>query len=141
MGDITVNIDKSEVIDWLENVIDGMEGKAGDLVTGVANVYELVSRYSSPVKSGDLMNSIISEVDGLGADIIPTIFYAQWVILGRGEVLPVNKEALYWPELAHPVKRAGPSRPNDFMATAFDAANEGGEIDNQCEQFLDWCVE
>ena len=49
MGDITGNIDKSEVIDWLENVIDGMEGKAGDLVTGVANVYELVSRYSSPV--------------------------------------------------------------------------------------------
>ncbi len=141
MGNITVTIDKSEVTDWLENVIDGMEGKAGDLITGVANVYELVSRYSSPVKSGDLMNSIISEVDGLGADIIPTIFYAQWVILGRGEVRPVTAKALWWPELDHPVMRSGPSRPNDFMATAFDSANEGGEIDNQCEQFLDWCIE
>ena len=39
MGDITVNIDKSEVTYWLENIINGIEGNAGDLVTVVANVY------------------------------------------------------------------------------------------------------
>jgi hypothetical protein len=117
MGFLNVNIDKSEVDDWLDNVIGGMEEQAGYMVGGIVNVYELVSRYSSPVVTGVLMNSIISEAGGLSGDVIPTAFYSQWVILGRG-----------------------PSKPNDFMQTGFDAANEGGEIDSQCEQFLDWCV-
>ena len=140
MGNLNINLDKSEVDDWLETVIDGMEEQAGYMVEGVLNVYELVSRYSSPVKTGDLMNSIISEVDGLSGDVIPTIFYAQWVILGRGEVVPVNAKALWWPGLDHPVMRSGPSRPNDFMQTGFDAANDSGAIDSQCEKFLDWCI-
>jgi hypothetical protein len=140
MSDIRITIDRSEVSDWLETLIDGMDEQAGYMVEGVLNVYELVSRYSSPVKTGDLMNSIISEVDGLSGDVIPTIFYAQWVILGRGEVVPVNAKALWWPGLDHPVMRSGPSRPNDFMQTGFDAANSGGEIDNLCDQFLDWCI-
>ena len=140
MGNLDTNIDKSEVDDWLENVLDGMEEQAGYMVGGIVNVYELVSRYSSPVVTGVLMNSIISEAGGLSGDVIPTAFYSQWVILGRGEVVPVQAKALWWPGLDHPVMRSRPSKPNDFMQTGFDAANEGGEIDSQCEQFLDWCV-
>lgn len=39
----------------------------------------------------------------------------KFVVEGRGEVRPVNKKALYWPGLPHPVKRAGPAAANDFV--------------------------
>ena len=48
----------------------------------------------------------------------------DWVVNGRGEVLPVTKKALYWKGLAHPVRRAGPSQPNDFVTPVVDAGVE-----------------
>lgn len=38
-----------------------------------------------------------------------------WVVNGRGDVYPVNKQALFWKGLGHPVKHSGPSQPNDFV--------------------------
>ena len=46
----------------------------------------------------------------------------KYVVEGRGVVLPVRKRALYWPGLAHPVRRAGPSQPNDFVTPTLDSA-------------------
>ena len=43
----------------------------------------------------------------------PTKLY--YVTRGRGEILPVNKRALFWSTLAHPVRRAGPAQANDFV--------------------------
>lgn len=40
----------------------------------------------------------------------------KFVVEGRGEVRPVNKKALYWQGLPHPVKRAGPMAANDFVS-------------------------
>ena len=34
------------------------------------------------------------------------MYYGKFVENGRGPVVPVIKQALYWPELSHPVKRA-----------------------------------
>lgn len=45
----------------------------------------------------------------------------DYVVNGRGEVLPVVKKALMWPGLPHPVKRAGPSQANDFVTPVLDS--------------------
>lgn len=47
----------------------------------------------------------------------------QYVRYGRGEVLPVRKRALMWPGLDHPVRRAGPSQPNDFLTPVIQDFN------------------
>lgn len=39
----------------------------------------------------------------------------KFVTEGRGVVRPVRKKALWWRGLAHPVKRSGPSKKNDFV--------------------------
>ncbi|MBF6588936.1 MAG: hypothetical protein IVW57_00210 [Ktedonobacterales bacterium] len=42
---------------------------------------------------------------------------------GHRAVFPVRKRALMWPGLAHPVRRAGPVAPNDFVTPVLaDAA-------------------
>lgn len=40
----------------------------------------------------------------------------KFVREGRGVVLPKVKKALYWKGLDHPVRRAGPSKANDFVS-------------------------
>jgi hypothetical protein len=52
----------------------------------------------------------------------------SYVVNGRGEVLPVRKQALYWPSLAHPVRRAQPSQPNDFVTPALANAPDAQEV-------------
>lgn len=54
----------------------------------------------------------------------------EYVTEGRGEVLPVTKKALFWRGLPHPVRRAGPSQPNDFVSKVLDNLP-------QAEEFLD----
>jgi hypothetical protein len=51
----------------------------------------------------------------------------KFVVKGRGTVLPVNKHALYWKELGYPVRRAGPSKANDFVTPVLDAAPDAEE--------------
>lgn len=51
----------------------------------------------------------------------------QYVVKGRGVVLPVQKQALYWPSLAHPVRRAGPAPANDFVTPALALAPSAEE--------------
>ena len=53
-----------------------------------------------------------------------------YVVDGRGVVLPVQKKALFWPALSHPVRRADPSQPNDFVNRALADLP-------QAEEFLD----
>jgi hypothetical protein len=52
----------------------------------------------------------------------------DWVVNGRGEVLPINKRALFWPGLAHPIRRAGPSQPNDFVTPALAEMPDAEEV-------------
>lgn len=76
-----------------------------------------------PVKTGDLRNSIHNERTGATTWFIgSTNDHAYYVENGRGPVLPGaitgrggRKKALYWPELSHPVMRAGPAKANDFV--------------------------
>jgi hypothetical protein len=76
---------------------------------------------------GKLRDSFISEIteDGLQATLLVSTTQPQklaWVRYGRGPVYPVNKKALFWPGLAHPVKYAGPSQPNEFVEPVISQA-------------------
>ena len=76
---------------------------------------------------GALRDSFQSTLAGDGSHANLTVFTTQpqklsWVVNGRGPVYPVNKKALWWPGLPHPVKYAGPSTPNDFVSPVIDQA-------------------
>ncbi len=51
----------------------------------------------------------------------------KFVVKGRGVVKPKRKRALFWKGLAHPVKRAGPSKANDFVSPVLARAKEAIE--------------
>lgn len=75
-----------------------------------------IMKAEAPMKTGALRGSIHSERTGATTWFIGTdLEHAYYVENGRGPVYPVRKKALYWPELAHPVKRAGPAAANDFV--------------------------
>lgn len=75
-----------------------------------------VMKSEVPVKTGALRASIHSQrLSERSWSIGTDIHYAEYVEHGRGPVFPVTKKALYWPELGHPVKRAGPAEANRFL--------------------------
>lgn len=51
----------------------------------------------------------------------------EYVVKGRGEVRPKVKRALYWEGLSHPVRRAGPTKANDFVSPVVDNAPTADE--------------
>ncbi len=76
-------------------------------------------------EEGHLADSFISEVSsqGVGATLVITTTQPtklRYVVEGRGDVYPVRAKALYWAGLDHPVKRAGPSEPNDFVTPVIE---------------------
>lgn len=52
----------------------------------------------------------------------------KFVTEGRGEVLPKVKRALFWPGLTHPVRRAGPSEPNDFVEVELQSMPDESDV-------------
>ena len=79
-----------------------------------------VMKHEVPVKSGDLQRSIKKEPLSDHSWFIGTDNeYAYYVEHGRGPVFPKGppegKKALYWPDLSHPVAKAGPARANLFV--------------------------
>lgn len=70
---------------------------------------------------GKLSNSFLAQAEqwGTGARMELKTTQGQkleFVVKGRGVVLPKVKKALMWPGLPHPVRRAGPSKANDFVS-------------------------
>lgn len=87
-----------------------------------------VMKSEVPVKTGALQGSIHSEPLSERSWFIGTdIEHAHYVEHGRGPVYPKVKKALYWPELAHPVKKAGPAPANDFVGRT-RAAIDGRDL-------------
>ncbi|GAC1471381.1 MAG: hypothetical protein PVSMB5_19960 [Ktedonobacteraceae bacterium] len=52
----------------------------------------------------------------------------RFVVEGRGEVRPKYKRALYWPGLAHPVRRAGPAPANDFVTPVVESGPSESDV-------------
>lgn len=76
---------------------------------------------------GPLASSFQSEMLAASADytavqVITTQPHKLgFVVRGHGPVAPVNKRALMWQGLAHPVTRARAVAPNDFVTPVLDA--------------------
>ena len=76
---------------------------------------------------GNLKDSFESHVTASGAayaavEVITTQpTKLGFVVNGHGPVAPVNKKALMWPGLPHPVRSARAVAPNDFVTPVTDA--------------------
>lgn len=79
---------------------------------------------------GHLRDSFVSTLENDGeSHATLTVSTTQpqklsWVVNGRGWVFPVNKRALYWAALGHPVPYARPSEPNDFVSPVMEHVPE-----------------
>lgn len=98
------------------SLYDSITERCQQLSRDLVNEGVAIMKSEVPVRSHKLQGSIHSEEESDHRWFIGTyLFYAEYVENGRGPVYPVRKKALYWPELAHPVKRAGPAPANDFV--------------------------
>lgn len=61
---------------------------------------------------------------GKGAEFIQIV---TWLEEGRGEVVPTQKQALFWAGLPHPVMKAKATSGKPFADAAYDAGMQGFE--------------
>lgn len=124
--EITVNISGLDLGELANNIPTEM---VPELVEGLANVGEEIMRDKAPVRTGQLRDSIVSEVQYAGVDseayIFPTAPYTRYVVQGTGphEIYPINARALsfqwigglrFYRHVHHPGTRANP-----FMEETF----------------------
>ena len=141
MATITITTNLSEFITRIEEakaalaplVVEAMTNVGNDLVQQLSDAAPRGTGEEATPPEGDasgrLAESFVMEAesDEMGAHVVVSTTQPQkleWVRYGRGEVLPVVKKALFWPGLDHPVRRAGPSQPNDFVSPIVDSAAE-----------------
>lgn len=87
----------------------------------IAKRGEDIMRQEVPVgKTGKLRANVTSTASPSFVHIYTQTFYAGFVRFGRGEVRPVEKKALWWEDLSHPVGRARKSDANPFNVRAAD---------------------
>lgn len=105
----------------------------GDYVASELGSAAPVGKNEGPPPPGDgpgrLSESFSSEVAGGEGVVTVTVTTSQptklgYVVNGRGWVYPVNKQALMWPGLDHPVRSAQPTQPNDFVSPVIETAGE-----------------
>jgi hypothetical protein len=79
---------------------------------------------------GTLKDSFTTEIAEQSASVLRVVVRTtqpaklRYVRYGRGPVLPVQKLALMWEGLEHPVRRAGPAPANDFVTPVLQAARD-----------------
>jgi hypothetical protein len=75
-----------------------------------------------PLASSFEQQMLASTADYAATQVITTQPHKLgFVVRGHGEVVPVNKRALMWQGLAHPVRKAKAVAPNDFVTPVLDA--------------------
>jgi len=139
MGWIKFTINKGEVQTWLDETRSGLREQFHYMVQNILNTYMLIASVLAPEKSSELRQSTTYDMESEFSGIVWAMAkHFAWIILGRGEVVPVNKKALYWPELSHPVMRSGPTTPNDYMADTVDSGE--GEVETIIDNFGEWVI-
>lgn len=101
------------------------------LAASQATLAQNTTRGIVPWRTGFLVQSFRWQLESLSGSWFPTASYAPDVEFGTSPhvIYPVNKEALWWPGLAHPVKKVNHpgSKPNPYMerilATSQDSIN------------------
>jgi len=132
---IRINIDKPEAL--MEKASE-VEDRVEQTVTLLMIELEEILMNTAPMKTGELRISHTWSVEGSMGELTNTVPYLQWVLFGRGWVFPVEKKALYWPELPHPVAYARPAPPNDYFSAAVMYIDAKGIVE---DSFIAWLTE
>lgn len=115
-----------------------VEDRVEQTVTLLMIELEEILMNTAPIKTGELRISHTWSVEGSTGELTNTVPYLQWVLFGRGWVFPVEKKALYWPELPHPVAYARPAPPNDYFSAAVMYIDAKGIVE---DSFIAWLTE
>lgn len=142
MGFIELQINKDDIMGWLQEKIDGLPLRGADLVREVVNLYGAIAETLAPYRSGELRDSHRIEASGLTGSMMATAAHAIFVVMGTDPhpIVAVHKSALYWPGALHPVVRVQHpgTRPNDYIEEA--ATTGDAEVDNLIDALGDWVV-
>lgn len=137
-GDLALVELEMEKTDRFEEKLAEFSDRVEQTVTLIMReIYEIIMNIA-PVKTGELRISHQWTVLDNEGFLMNPVEYLQWVIRGRGYVYPVEKKALYWPELKHPVAYAGPAPPNDYLSAAVAYVDATGIIEDTFEK---WVIE
>lgn len=132
MSKIVFDIEKPAA---LMSKADEVDDKVREALTGVLEELKDVLVSISPVKTGGLVSSYYYEVQGSTGFVSNLADYLHFVIKGRGWVFPVEKKALYWEELPHPVAYARPAEGHDYFREAMGLADVISEVESV---FVGW---
>lgn len=123
-------------IDKLDQLVAAFERaptiSTGALQQAIFQVPEILASFTIPgivpYRTGQLVQTFFSTVDGLVATWGPTVNYAAAVEFGTGPhvILPKNKKALFWQGAKHPVRKVNHpgSKPNRYMERIISEAKE-----------------
>ena len=144
---LEVLIDDDTFTVALQQKADKLPEELKNLVNTAAFAVDREIKEAAPVRTGNLQGA--TSIDNL-SDYEKRIFvdegiapYAIYVIKGTEpyDIYPVNKQALWWPGLDHPVKHV--SHPgisaNDYFQTGVDNAKP--EVDQAVNDFKAWIME
>ena len=113
------------------------------LLSDLTFIAERWVKNSAPVKTGKLRNSVKGQVQGkVGMVFVPTgsVKYFDFVIDGTRphDIVPKNRQALYWPGARHPVKsvRHPGTKANPFFDKAIGRME--GEFGRKLQEFAEW---
>lgn len=126
---IIINIDKHDI------PTEEVEAKVSETIQRILDTLASIAEEIAPRKTGQLAHSHTYTVEGNTGELTNTVDYLQYVLYGRGWVFPVEKKALYWEELDHPVAYARPAEPNDYFTLAIEATPVESIVE---ETFIEW---
>lgn len=132
---IEIRIDKPDAL--MEKPHE-VQGKIEETLEKILNQLQGIAENTAPVKTGNLRDSHTWSVEGSTGELTNTVHYLQWVLYGRGWVFPVEKKALYWPELPHPVAYARPAPPNDYFSAVVAYSAPDSVVE---ETLIEWLRE
>lgn len=142
MGSIDINIGSQALEGELSRIADRLPSALTNLLDDLAADVEVLMKDESPVRLGDLQNSITTDtVSNLERLIWPTVEHAAYVILGTRPHIIEGSPWLYWDGADHPVRRVmhPGTAPNPFPDRAADRADQ--YIEQRLESFYNDLLE
>ena len=142
MGSIDIQIGGQALEGELSRIADRLPSALTNLLDDLAADVEVLMKDESPVRLGDLQNSITTDtVSNLERLIWPTVEHAAYVILGTRPHIIEGSPWLYWDGADHPVRRVmhPGTAPNPFPDRAADRADQ--YIEQRLESFYNDLLE
>lgn len=143
MVDIHITVDDHGLSSSLKEKAGRLSSESQKLLKDLTYIAERWVKDSAPVKTGKLRGSIKGQVSGrTGSVFVPagSVKYFDFVIDGTRphDIVPKNRQALYWPGARHPVKmvRHPGTKPNPFFDKAVTRME--GEFERKLQEFAEW---